>query len=214
MEVQASYYSHLRTETRHLWPQHIQHALEIGCGSGRLAEILPCKQYWGVEPHNESAQLAADKHGYRIINSTFDEAVDKLPKAYFDLVICHDSIEHLPDHEWFFSQLPGLCQASAQLILTVPNARHISVLKMLFIEKDWKYQASGIMDSTHLRWFTEKSLRCTLEEHDYVITAFERLGVGIPSPNLLKRTAARIVAAFLGQDLLARGLAVRATIPT
>ncbi|MFM7752837.1 MAG: class I SAM-dependent methyltransferase [Cyanobium sp.] len=152
----------LENRNEDLWPQHIQHALEIGCGSGRLAEILPCKQYWGVEPHNESAQLAADKHGYRIINSTFDEAVVKLPKAYCDLVICHDSIEHLPDHEWFFSQLPGLCQASAQLILTVPNARHISVLTMLFSKKTGNIKPAAlwirpIYDGSRRRVFVVRS---------------------------------------------------------
>lgn len=56
------------------------------------------------------------------------------------------------------------------VLASIPNVRHFYNLKALLNEKDWKYINSGILDSTHLRLFTKKSMKRMFEEAGYNIT--------------------------------------------
>ena len=59
------------------------------------------------------------------------------------------------------------------LVASIPNVRYWVNLFRLLIEKDWKYREAGILDKTHLRFFTEKSIKRTLEKHDFVLEKFQ-----------------------------------------
>ena len=68
------------------------------------------------------------------------------------------------------------------LIASVPNVRHFWNLYELIIKKDWKYRESGILDSTHLRFFTQKSLRRMFQMANY--DKVEIIGLNILKPKL------------------------------
>jgi hypothetical protein len=58
-------------------------------------------------------------------------------------------------------------------VASVPNVRHWSIFRQLVWEKDWRYTDAGILDRTHLRTFTGKSLKRALREHDFAIEKFK-----------------------------------------
>ena len=55
------------------------------------------------------------------------------------------------------------------IVGSIPNVRHVSVLLMMLIRKDWKYTDTGILDKTHLRFFTEESLKRVFVSSEYIV---------------------------------------------
>lgn len=206
-------YDNLRLDTKAFWPEKITNVLEVGCSTGKLATVLPCQTYWGIEPDLVSATIASGHQNSRIINSDFAGALADLPRHFFDCVICHDVLEHMPDHDFFLKHLPSLCTDNASLIMTVPNMRHILLLRALLVSRTWEYQDSGLMDRTHLRWFTEKTLRATLARHGYCLSSFERRQRNYFTQNPLKIMAAEIITAIIGTDSRYVYFAVKASVP-
>jgi SAM-dependent methyltransferase len=209
-------YDNLRLDTQHLWPSSIGNVLEIGCGPARLSEVLDCESYWGVEPDALAvgSVRASVKPNIQILNADYASALSRLPTDFFDLVICHDSIEHLPDHDQFFLTLPQLCRSGARLVLTIPNMRHLLLLVNLVFRKDWPYSEVGLMDRTHLRWFTEKSLRKVLAKYGYEIEAFERMQPTFFTNNPIKIALANAMTLVLGQDSRYVYFAARVIVPS
>lgn len=158
-----------RQELAALQPADYKTVLEIGCAKGGFkASLRPDVEIWGVEPNPLSAGHAASL-GYKVQIGTYDEVADKLPDAYFDLVICNDVIEHMPDHEHFLRVIKAKMNPNASLIGSIPNVRYFGNVYKMLVLKDWKYEGQGVLDSTHLRFFTEKSLRNTFSRCGYEI---------------------------------------------
>ena len=153
--------------------------LEIGCGEGTFAEsIADAKERWGVEPYPEAAAIARSRLD-RALNATFDEAVADLPVRYFDTIVCNDVIEHVPDHDRFLCKIKDLLTDGGSLVGSIPNIRYYRTLFDLVFAKDWRYADAGILDRTHLRFFTEKSLRGTLRAHGFGIEVLRGINGGL-----------------------------------
>ena len=88
----------------------------------------------------------------------------------------------MPDHDLFFAQIKQKMTANGHLIGSMPNVRYYPVLRSLLFNKDWPYEDAGVLDRTHLRFFTAKSMRRTFEEHQFTI---EKFG-GVNSPGRFK----------------------------
>lgn len=157
-------------------PATYARVLEVGCGGGGFYDHLrqPC-EVWGVEPNPGAARAAALKLD-RVLVGRYDGLTDQLPDHYFDLIVCNDVIEHMDDHDAFLESIKKKMRPGGCIVGSIPNVRHLTALFKLLITKDWKYSESGILDRTHLRFFTEKSLRRTLSEHEYVIEKFSGVG--------------------------------------
>lgn len=158
MTKHASYYQGARPELQPFLPDRYAKVLEIGCGNGAFREIMAqdC-EYWGVEPE-ESAAREADRRLDRTLHCAVEDAYAQLPDRYFDLVICNDVIEHLADHEDFLKKIGEKMTLGGYIVGSAPNVRYYKNLFALVFLKDWRYTEKGILDSTHLRFFTKKSL--------------------------------------------------------
>lgn len=132
--------------------------LEIGCGTGALGKSLLLSKniiYEGIEPSLERSKLARTK-GLTVHNSYLtNELIGKLGK--YDSVILADVIEHIPDPSELLDLTKPLLNADGVLILSVPNVAHWSMRLSLLLGK-FEYSQTGILDATHLRWFTKSSL--------------------------------------------------------
>jgi 2-polyprenyl-3-methyl-5-hydroxy-6-metoxy-1,4-benzoquinol methylase len=168
------YPNNSRQEMTEFLPDRYETVLEIGCGTGGFKETLGeyFKELYGVEPNDSAAKIARSK-GYVVLTGPYEEIESQLPDNFFDLVICNDVIEHMTDHEKFLIQIKKKMKPNGVLVGSVPNIRNYSVLYDLIIKKQWQYTEDGILDRTHLRFFTEKSLRSCLENCGYNI---EKLG--------------------------------------
>lgn len=165
---EVSYYNNYRSEMNPFLPGSYETVLEIGCGEGLYRQnCLPAAEYWGVEPHKESASKAMEKIA-NVLNGTFEEVATKIPDSYFDLVICNDVIEHMIDPDVFLEK-KGKMKPGAMLVGSVPNVRFLPNLLELLVQKDWAYMDSGILDRTHLRFYTQKSLKRSLRNAGYSV---------------------------------------------
>ncbi|MBX9676897.1 MAG: class I SAM-dependent methyltransferase [Methylotenera sp.] len=161
-----------RTELIAFLPQQYRTVLEIGCGTGGFKNSLnPGIEIWGIEP-NQSASEQAKMKGYKVLTGLYDNVENQCPDHYFDLIICNDVIEHMIDHEKFLVDIKSKMKSDAVMIGSIPNIRYYTVLFNLLFKKDWEYQETGVLDKTHLRFFTEKSLKRTLEKSGYYVEKF------------------------------------------
>lgn len=167
MTERIGYFDADRHEVASLLPTSYSRILEVGCATGGFSEhlVLPC-EYWGIEP-NPTAASAAKERIERVLVGTYDEVESQLPDDHFDLVICNDVIEHMVDHDAFLQRVKKKMTRDGVIVGSIPNIRHITALAKLLIWKDWPYAESGILDRTHLRFFTARSLRRTFDSHGY-----------------------------------------------
>lgn len=167
--MKKEYFKEERPEMRQFLPPGFTKVLEIGCGEGTfLLSLNNNAEKWGVEI-NSRAAATAEKLLFKTINNTYEKSLDSLPDKYFDLVICNDIIEHLNDHDFFFESIKTKMKPGSFLIGSIPNVRYFENIATFLVAKDWKYVNYGVLDKTHLRFFTEKSLLRTFKEHNYKV---------------------------------------------
>jgi SAM-dependent methyltransferase len=156
-----------------LMPLDRRRVVEIGCSSGALAreykKLNPDVHYVGVDIVPEYVKVAAtycdEVHSFDI------EAQDKAflrDRFDADCWIFADVLEHLRDPWQMLANLREIMPAGGCLIACVPNVQHWSIQARLSCG-DFRYEPAGLLDRTHLRWFT----RVTLLE------MFQRAGFGI-----------------------------------
>ena len=175
MSLSKSYHGQNREEVVMFLPKSYSKVLEVGCGEGTfLRYINPDAEVWGIEPNKLAANKASEIY-HVVYNDFFDNVLSEIPDNYFDLVICNDVIEHMADHNDFFNKIKNKMTSHGFIVGSVPNVRFINNLFNLLILKDWRYKESGVLDYTHLRFFTEKSLKKTFLDNGFGVKMFEGL---------------------------------------
>nr|WP_321269498.1 class I SAM-dependent methyltransferase [uncultured Tolumonas sp.] len=173
MSKLTSYHSGLRKEMVPFLPIKYSHVLEVGCGTGEFrVHLIQQHEYWGVEPVEAIANIAKEKLD-KVLIGTYEQIIDLLPDNYFDLVICNDVIEHMIDYDLFFLTIKSKLKKNGCLVGSIPNVRFIHNLYNVLIKKDWEYKSEGILDKTHMRFFTEVSILRILNRHEFKIQQFQ-----------------------------------------
>jgi len=147
--------------------------LDVGSGSGVMGAKLRELGFTCVSAVEEDAQARAHTA------SLYVEIAPRLEcfaGRTFGLVLLLDVIEHMPHPEEFLSELRPLLAPGATILLSVPNVAHWSVrLPLLF--GSFRYRERGILDRTHLRFFTRSSLRRLLRGIDGLRISEESVSV-------------------------------------
>lgn len=157
------YYQNYRREVFDIVPKGASRILEIGCAAGRFRlNFGDDVEYWGVEPVEDAAEEART-HGIKVFVGTYDSVCEQLPAGYFDIVVCNDVIEHMSNPDEFLVSVKDKLAPGGTLVGSVPNVRFWGNLINLLIRRDWKYEDSGVLDRTHLKFFTRKSLKRLFE---------------------------------------------------
>lgn len=159
-----SYYNNLRPEMATFIQGAPHSILEIGCGAGRFRDNFKDDiEYWGIEPCTSAATLASASLTH-VLNGTYDEVASKIPDHHFDLIVCNDVIEHMPDPKRFLQDIRKKIVKDGAMIVSVPNVRNAVTLFELLIKGDFQYVDAGVLDYTHLHLFTMKSFTRMAEE--------------------------------------------------
>ena len=161
LDKPQDYFTHARTEIAPLLPAQLSRVLEIGCGVGATLSWLKQQKgasyTVGVEIAPDAAAIArtqADE--VHCLDFERESLADTLPR--FDLVLCLDVLEHMVDPWQAINRLVTTQLApGGTLLLSVPNVRHYSVTVPLILGGRWDYAQAGILDKTHLRFFTRKT---------------------------------------------------------
>lgn len=138
-------------------------ALELGCGEGRTLALLrqqrPGVRTVGVE--REAGALARAREARAADELIEADILDPTLLAdatgRFDLVILSHVLEHFAEPAQVLARARGWLAPEGRLLVALPNLRHLSVLVPLVLRADFAYADSGILDRTHLRFFTRKS---------------------------------------------------------
>jgi|LGOV01.1.fsa_nt_gb 2-polyprenyl-3-methyl-5-hydroxy-6-metoxy-1,4-benzoquinol methylase len=197
MGKSSTYYLGKRPDIIKLLPNCYTKVLEIGCGDGGFSKNLKqtC-EYWGIEPVQNVAK-SATKSLHKALIGTYQEVHEHLPNNYFDLVICNDVIEHMEDHDQFFEMIKQKMRPDSHIVGSIPNVRYFANLYALLLKRDWMYKDKGILDRTHLRFFTEKSLKRTILEHGFVIEEFQGINSAIMRLRSIKRIIRYVIIRFI-----------------
>jgi 2-polyprenyl-3-methyl-5-hydroxy-6-metoxy-1,4-benzoquinol methylase len=160
--VSHVYYSNPRHKLVSLLDRNIETVLEIGCGTGETLVAMKNRgalRTVGIELRSEVAQIAKSRAEINEVhNADFLHDADLLRGEAFDVVILSHVLEHFPDPTLVLSEIKRLMHSDSRLLLAVPNIRHVSALIPLVVRGEFEYVESGILDNTHLRFFTRSSI--------------------------------------------------------
>ncbi|MEZ9630677.1 class I SAM-dependent methyltransferase [Vibrio breoganii] len=182
------YHNNFRKEMIEFIVNEPKRVLEIGSGTGKFrSHFNEDVEYWGIEPDTTSAHIASRINNTKVIVGSVP-SVDKLiPNYYFDLIVCNDVIEHIQDTKGVFTFIESKLSKNGKVIVSIPNVRYLPNLKELLIFKDWSYRDAGILDRTHLRFFTKKSSQKTFEENNFKIIKYHGINSIYEGSNTWRR---------------------------
>jgi 2-polyprenyl-3-methyl-5-hydroxy-6-metoxy-1,4-benzoquinol methylase len=153
-----NYYGNVNPDLLAKIPVTAKRVLEVGCGSARMGEAFkarsPQSQYFGIELFESAAKEAVKVlDGVICANIEQGTAVALNLSPSFDTLVFGDVLEHLQDPWKVLTELRQYIEPGGSCIACVPNVAHWSLVAGL-LQGKWDYQDAGLLDRTHLRFFT------------------------------------------------------------
>jgi len=154
------YFAQDRAELVRRLPRPLGRVLDVGCGQGRTGRSLrEAGATWisGVELDPAAAEDAAAVYD-EVRAGAVESELDALTGGPFDTFLLYDVLEHLVDPWEVLRRLHGSARPGARVHVSVPNARHWTLLRDLAVRGTFGYTEAEHRDVTHLRWFTPRDL--------------------------------------------------------
>jgi 2-polyprenyl-3-methyl-5-hydroxy-6-metoxy-1,4-benzoquinol methylase len=167
---EPGYYANRREDIVLALPRPIGSVLDVGCGAGNVGPGLRdagATRLTGIEVVPEQAEIARTRYD-EVIAAPVEAALERL-SGPFDTILCLDVLEHLVDPEKVMRDLLGVAAAGARLQVSLPNARHVSLMKDLVVKGTFGYTEWGHRDRTHLRWFTRRDIVEAMERTGWAV---------------------------------------------
>lgn len=167
--------------------------LDVGCSSGFLAARLAQRgcETVGIELHRADA-AAARQHCQSVIEGDI-EALDlreRLGSRTFDAIIFGDVLEHLRSPEPVLAKMRDFLRARGRVVVSIPNIAHASIRLQLLLGSFW-YTPVGLLDETHLRFFTLETFEAMAHRAGFVVDGLTRIAEPV-NPELLTEVAAQL----------------------
>lgn len=133
--------------------------LEVGCGAGHVSRHL-------VARGNDVVGIDIDPGAVQAARQILDDvhccdldmvAASSLVTGPFDVIVLADVLEHVRHPDRVLADLLGLLAPDGRVVMSIPNVAHIDVRLMLLLG-EWTYQPLGLLDDSHLRWFTRRAI--------------------------------------------------------
>jgi 2-polyprenyl-3-methyl-5-hydroxy-6-metoxy-1,4-benzoquinol methylase len=149
-----------------------QDVLDIGCGEGFFAAELARSgnRVTGVDDRVTPANPVFERYFSADLDGGIAPVVEELQGQRFDRVLLLDVLEHLKSPEQILRQAHAVLKREGSLIVSIPNVANI-VVRLMLLFGQFNYQQRGLLDRTHLRFFTRKTARRLLEDNGYSIEA-------------------------------------------
>jgi 2-polyprenyl-3-methyl-5-hydroxy-6-metoxy-1,4-benzoquinol methylase len=160
--------------------------LDVGCARGANADALRARGATGlagIELDDEFAAEARERYDEVVTGSVPEDLA--WADGSFDTILAYDVLEHLVDPWATTRRLAELLRPGGQLHVSVPNARSKKLWLPLILRGTFAYEPEGIMDVTHLRFFTRRDAVAMVEA-----AGLEVVSVAHAPPETWKRRVA------------------------
>ena len=151
--------------------------LEIGCYAGASGEFLKNKKnctLWGVDCDAKMLGIAKEKNVYSnlleidLANNFETEMINET----FDYILITDVLEHLFNPDQLLNKIQPLLKENGEIIISVPNISQ-GEIKFRLLKNDFKYADGGLLDYTHIRFFTKDNFIKLLNDTNLAISKLE-----------------------------------------
>lgn len=184
-DSERSYFDVERHEMLAAVPGGVRRVLDVGCGAGAFAHAVRKRfdcHVTGVEINADMAALAAQRID-RVLVGAVESQFAALEGERFDCIVFNDVLEHLVDPWDTLRRARGLLSAGGTVVASIPNVRYFPVAKAYLLQREWKYDRWGVLDQTHLRFFTGPSARRLFEDSGYEVRSQQGIfPCGLPWP--------------------------------
>ena len=183
-----------------------QEVLDIGCGEGDVAAELKKlgNRVTGIDVLPVAAKTDdLEQYFSANLEDGIAPVIEKLRGKRFERVLLLDVLEHLRSSDRLLRQCHEMLEPAGQVIISVPNVANI-VIRLLLLLGQFNYTERGILDKTHVRFFTRKTARQLVEQNGYKIVAEKmtvmpiELKLTLPSTNVFMRALNRTLAVLTG----------------
>lgn len=195
-EKPPSYYENIRNDMIPLIPEDAKCILEVGCAAGMTGRELkkrPGTFVAGIELNAKAAEAAK-----AVLDDVLQGNIEEIDLPYsdasFDCVLFADVLEHLVDPLSALLKVRRLLKKGGTVVASIPNVQFHGVIQRL-IEGNWTYEKEGILDETHLRFFTFKEIEKLFSQAGYSI---QKVGE-VLDPQYEKFSSANATALNLGR---------------
>lgn len=175
-EFATAYHGSAREDILSLVPATVRRVLDVGCGSGQLGAAVKQRtgaEVAGIEINEAAAVAAAAVLDHVVCGSIEDGTVLAQLRPPYDCIIFGDVLEHLVDPWQALKLFAGYLAADGVVVASLPNVGHASLIGGL-LRGRWEYQDRGLLDRTHLRFFTRRSIIGLFDQAGLVIQQWER----------------------------------------
>ena len=206
------YYDHPRNELLELFARAPKRLLDVGCGSG--ATSAAAKARWpGVETIGIEVVPAAARRAAARVDRLIEGSADALDLAAaglagIDGVLLADVLEHLVDPWGFLARLRAVLAPGAMVVASIPNVANLWLLDELAAGR-FGYAGSGLLDKTHLRFFTRQTIAALFDGAGYDVRRWERVTDGRVDDATRRRLFGVMLPVPLGGRVTGRRVEVR-----
>ena len=178
--------------------------LDVGAGNGLLARVIrrTCENVVidGIEPDPYAATIA--KQYYRNFHTGYmQEFAEAIQRESYDFVVLADVIEHIPDPLGFMRNLCAGVSGRTRIVLSIPNVA-FGAVRVALLKGDFDYVDSGLLERTHLRFFTLKTIKMLARNLDVNIESLFFLRRNLFSTEIkLPRVGISCLSEILRDDL-------------
>jgi 2-polyprenyl-3-methyl-5-hydroxy-6-metoxy-1,4-benzoquinol methylase len=162
----ANYFSNIRNDLISEIDFGPNIILEVGCGNGATIAKLKADGHAifvaGIEMVAKKELLEKNIID-KIIIGNIEEIELPFEEGFFDIIILGDVLEHLIDPWSTLDKLKKYVKINGKIIISMPNVRNWRVLLSLIFMGNWDYNKSGILDKTHLRFFTKNGMKLLIK---------------------------------------------------
>src|SRR5438094_3331818 len=150
--------------------------LELGPATGRVTRALIANGCAVVAIERDHGSAKRLRDFCKVIEGDIEQMplARRLGGLRFDVILAGDFLEHLQDPVQLLQQLRPLLESSGYLLTSIPNISHGSV-RLALLHGRFEYRDSGILDRTHLRFFTLDSIRQMFADAGYLVHEVRRL---------------------------------------